>query len=77
MEEATEAALSNREKAENFYNTHTPNLPEITLGSNVAVQNPNTKIWDIYGVITDIGPHHRYYIKTQSGCVLVRNRRFL
>ena len=74
MEEATRAALSNRERAEDFYNTHAHNLPEITIGSNVAIQNSNTKLWDVYGTVTYIGPHRRYYIKTQSGRVLVRNR---
>ena len=74
MEEATQAALSNRERAENFYNTHAHNLPDITIGSNVAIQNPNTKLWDIYGIVTDIGPHRRYYIKTQGGHVLMQNR---
>ena len=28
-------------------------------------------IW--YSTVTDIGPHRRYYIKTQSGHILVRN----
>lgn len=29
--------------------------------------------WDIYGTVMDTGPHHQYYIKTESGCVVVRN----
>ena len=41
------------------------------------VQNPVTKMWDIYGIVTDINPHRRYFIRTQSGSILVRNRRFL
>ena len=77
MEEPTQAALSNAERAENFYNTHAHNLPEITISSNIAIQNPNTKLWDIYGIVTDIGPHRRYYVNTQGERVLVRNRRFL
>jgi len=43
----------------------------------VAIHNPRTKLWDIYGVITAISPNRKYYIKTSSGRVLVRNRRFL
>ena len=46
-------------------------------GLHVAIQNDTTKRWDIYGVITEIGPHRRYYVKTTSGRVLTRNRRFL
>ena len=75
--EAEKAAIHSREKAETFYNAHARNLPEIRIGSNVAIQDSETKLWDIYGIVTDIGPHRRYYIKTQSGRVLVRNRRFL
>jgi len=60
-----------------FYNQHAHPLPDITIGSHVAIQNPQTKVWDIYGIVTDINPQRRYYIKTKSGRVLVRNRRFL
>ena len=31
----------------------------------------------IYGIVTAISPNRRYYIKTSSGRVLVRNHRFL
>ena len=30
-----------------------------------------------YGTITAVSPHRRYFIRTQSGRVLVRNRRFI
>ena len=50
MEEAMQAALSNRETAESYHNSHAHNLPEITIYSNVAIQNPNTKLWDIYDI---------------------------
>ena len=52
-------------------------LPEINIGSKVALQNHKTKRWDIYGTVTDISPDRRYFIKTQSGRVFVHNRRFL
>ena len=80
------AALSGRSRAtshyhsrevEHSYNEHAHSLPLITIGSHVAVQNHETKQWDIYGTITDIGPHRRYFIKTCGGNVLVRNRRFI
>ena len=69
-------ASDSKEKAETYYNKRAHPLPEIHVGSNVAIQNPLTKLWDIYGVVTEIGPHRRYYIKTHSGRVLVKNRRF-
>ena len=43
--------------AQTFYTAHVCNLPEIRIGSNVAVQDSETKLWDIYGIVTDIGPH--------------------
>ena len=62
---------------EQSYNQHARPLPDITVGTRVAIQDQCTKRWDIYGTITDIGPNRRYFIKTLSGRVLVRNRRFL
>ena len=66
QQRAEKAATHSREKAETFYNAHARNLPEIRIGSHVAVQDSETKVWDIYGIVTDFGPHRRYYIKTQS-----------
>ena len=60
-----------------FYNQHAHTLPDIIIGSHVAVQNPQSKAWNIYGIVTEINPRRRYYIKTKGGRVLVRNRRFL
>ena len=76
-EEAEKHAITSAEQVEHYYNQHARVLPEIGVGSNVAIQNSVTKLWDIYGIITAIGPHCRYYIKTASGRVLVRNRRYL
>ena len=63
--------------AQVYYNQHAHNLPDIGIGSRVALQHPQTKMWDIYGTVIDIGPYRRYFVKTQSGRVLTRNRRFL
>ena len=62
---------------QDFYNQHSQNLSDLNIGSHVAVQHPVTKLWEIYGIVTAIGSHRRYFVKTQSGRVLVRNRRFL
>ena len=65
--EAEQQASDHRENAETFYNARARNLPEIHVGCNVALQNSETKLWDTYGIVTDIGPHRRFFIKTQSG----------
>ena len=75
--EAELKAADSKEKAETYYNKRAHPLPEIHIGSKVAIQNPETKLWDIYGTIADIGPFRHYYVKTAGGRVLVRNHRFL
>ena len=76
-EEAEKLEETTKENVEESYNQHTRALLEIVVGSNVAIQNRDTNRWDVYGIVTHVGPHRRYYVKTQSGRVLVRNRRFL
>ena len=75
--DAEKQATHTLEQSERCYNAHARNLPDIQLGSNVALQNPRTKLRDIYGTVVHISPYRRYSIKTQGGRVLVRNRRFL
>ena len=47
-------------------------LTEIDIGSNIAIQNPCSKLWDIYGVITAILPKRRYYIRTSCNRCFLR-----
>ena len=75
--EADQQATYTLHQAETFYNTHAHPLTDIRIGSTVALQNQQTKLWDIYGKVVTIGPHRRYHVRTQSGRILVRNRRFL
>ena len=76
-EEAEQAATLTQEKAKAFYNQHSRYLSGLQIGNHVAMQHPSTKLWDIYGTITEIGPHRRYLVTTQSCRVFSRNRRFL
>ena len=76
-QEAIQQAEDTSKLSAAYYNLHAHTLPDIHVGSHVAVQNPQSRLWDIYGIVTEIGPHHRYYIKTTGGRVLIRNRRFL
>ena len=74
MNEAEQQATNVSDQSETFYNPHAHSLPYIHVGSTVALQNPQTKLWDIYGTVVAVGPHRRYHIKTLSGHILVRNR---
>ena len=76
-DEADKTEQYTKEEVEVSYSRHARSLPDVGLGSSVAIQNPKTKIWDIYGRVVDIGPHRRYFVKTHSGRILVRNCRFL
>ena len=60
--DADKAAKTTQEKAQNFYNQHAHNLSGLQVGNHVAIQNPTSKLWDIYGVITTFGPHRQYLI---------------
>lgn len=49
-------------------------IPDICIGSNVALYNKDTALWDIYNMVVEVGPHRQYYVKLPSGRVF---RRFL
>ena len=76
-EEATQQAEDTSKSSAAYYNIHAHNLPDIHVESHVGVQNLQSWLWDIYGVVTEIGPYRRYYIKMTGSRVLVRNRCFL
>lgn len=75
--DADQRATSTEQRGQLYYDQHTKELTTLQIGNHVAIQNPTSKMWDIYGTIVALGPHRRYFVKTQSGRVLVRNRRFL
>ena len=75
--DAEDQARSHKEDVEQRYNQHARSLVDIYVGSSVALQDPISKRWEIYGVVADIGPYRRYYVRTAGGRVLVRNRRHL
>ena len=63
--------------SQQYYNQRTHPLSDIHVGSNVAIQNPTTKRWDIYGTVVHIGPYGQHHIKPSNGRVLTRNCRFI
>ena len=75
--DAEDQARSHKEDVEQRYNQHARSLVDIYVGSSVALQDPVSKRWEIYGVVAGIGPYRRYYVRTAGGRVLVRNRRHL
>jgi len=75
--EASAKSTAHMESSRRYYNAAAHSLPEIVVGTNVAVQNPQTKLWDTYGMVTAIGPQRQYHVKTSRGTVLIRNRRFI
>ncbi|ODM89103.1 hypothetical protein Ocin01_17579 [Orchesella cincta] len=78
MAEADTRASRLKEKAVSHYNTTARPLPHLTRGEIVRVQDPVTKEWTRVGEVIDV--HHRgrsYTIRTESGRVFWRNRKFL
>ena len=75
--EIDQGAAKTSEETVEYYNRRAHPLPDITVGSHVAIQNSETKQWDIYGRVVDVGPFRKYFIKLSSGRVLTRNRRYL
>ena len=55
--EAEKQATNTKDDVEKYYNQHSHTLPDINIGSDVAIQNSDTKRWEIYGIVTDIGPN--------------------
>ena len=76
-EETERHTQQSQEAAAARYNFAANSPPDITVGTNVAVQNIRTGSWDTYGLVTFIGPHRQYHVRTAKGKMLIRNCRFL
>ena len=76
-DEADSAATARQEVTRQAYDRHARDLRDLDVGSQVAVQDSATKRWDRFGIVTEVGPHRRYFVRLPSGRVLTRNRRFL
>ena len=59
------------------YNKKAHPLAPFAVGNHVIIQHPVSKLWDTPGIIVEVGRHRDYLIKTPSGRILRRNRRFL
>ena len=72
-----ERAAVAHEKAVGYYNSSARRLPQLKIGSRVDLQDPATGLWNRVGVIVGVGQRRTYLVKTASGRVYWRNRRFL
>jgi len=70
-------AAADSSKITTDYNEHARDLPPLTIGTTVRVQDHVSKLWDKVGIIVSVGRHRDYRVKFPSGGVLWRNRRFL
>ena len=76
--EADQKAATLRAKAKKRHDEHAKRLPVLKIRTVVRVQHPVTRRWSTIGEIIDQDRRARSYtIKTESGRVLWRNRRFL
>ena len=67
-----------RERAKQRYDAHATPLQPLQPGDIVRVQNTATKQWDLLAqVVEECLRGRSYRVKTESGRVLWRNRRFL
>eukprot|EP00096_Caligus_rogercresseyi_P009184 TRINITY_DN3073_c0_g1_i4.p1 TRINITY_DN3073_c0_g1~~TRINITY_DN3073_c0_g1_i4.p1 ORF type:complete len:424 (-),score=48.59 TRINITY_DN3073_c0_g1_i4:32-1303(-) len=67
-----------RQKANEQYDESAKDLQELRPGKVVLIQQPSTKLWDTLGeVIRRFSGRRSYLIKTETGRLKWRNRRFL
>lgn len=66
-----------QDKSESYYNRGARSLRPLRIGDYVDVQDFRSKLWNMSGLVVAIGSRRDYYIRTPSGRVYWRNRRFL
>ena len=70
--------LQNASKRRHDAGRNHRNLPEITPGTEVRIQNPKTGAWNQTGTVKEVRPHGRsYYLQDQNQRYILRNRKFL
>ncbi|TRY77371.1 hypothetical protein TCAL_13405, partial [Tigriopus californicus] len=66
-----------QETSEKYYNRGSRHLRPLRIGDYVDVQDFRTKLLNMSGQVMAVGTRRDYYIRTPSGRVYWRNRRFL
>ena len=64
------------EETTSRHDQHAQELDELGVGARVAVQDPISKEFTIHGVVVECR-RRRYWIRTESNRILVRNRKYL
>lgn len=59
------------------FDRHAKLLPPLVVGDLVAILDSRENKWSIYGTIVEVCENRRYFIKTPSGAIFCRNRKFL
>ena len=66
-----------KQRVESAFDARSKTQVPLTVGDRVAIQDAQSKKWNRYGVIVEIGRYRDYWTRLASGRVLRRNRRFL
>ena len=72
-----ETAETNKTKLKANYDLHSRTLEPFPVGTQVAVRNQTTELWEGDGVITEALEKHDYLVKMSHGGTWRRNRRLL
>ncbi|XP_063590912.1 uncharacterized protein K02A2.6-like [Penaeus indicus] len=70
-------AAMRTQAAKALYDSHARPLQPLQIGSQVRIQDPVSRRWNKVAVVMGIGRSRDYLLRTTSGRVLWRNRRFL
>ena len=76
-EESERRAAARVEDVKQRYDSHAKPLPPLHPGDNVRIQDPTSKRWDKVAIVMGQGKSRDYIVRTTTGRVMWRNRRFL
>jgi hypothetical protein len=62
---------------EGYFNVKCKNLPKLSVGADVLIQDPQSKLWNSRGKIAAIRENKRSYLVSVNGRNFVRNRKFI
>ena len=66
-----------KENKRNYYNQNSRPLMELKVGSQVRIQDEDTKRWNKIGTIIKVGQHRKYLMELSNGRRIRRNRKFI
>ncbi|KAK6181256.1 hypothetical protein SNE40_009148 [Patella caerulea] len=77
MDEHDRRTAEANNRATEIYNSHSKSLAPLQIGTEVRIQNPQSKLWDRCATIISIGRSRDYRLRLPSGRCIWRNRRLL